>query len=79
MLKKSCQQYKTEKHAIKNKTNTNWKKIGATYFLGCKDHTDNFNPQEVKMTNKALREKSNCVVSRSSKLRFLKQKHNDKK
>ena len=55
------------------------KKIGATYFLGCKDHTDNFNPQKVKMTNKALREKSNCVVSRSSKLRFLKQKHNDKK
>ena len=38
------------------------KKIGATYCLGCKDYTDNFKSQEVKMTNKALREKSNCVV-----------------
>ena len=31
------------------------------------------------MTNKVLREKSNCVVCRSNKLRFLKQKHNSKK
>ena len=28
----------------------------------CKDYTDNFKPQEVKMTNKVLREKSNCDV-----------------
>ena len=40
---------------------------------------DNFKPQEVKMINKVLREKSNCVVCRSSKSRFLKQKHNSKK
>ena len=46
------------------------KKIGTTY----KDYTHNFKPQEVKMTNKVLREKSNCVVCRSSKSRFLKQK-----
>ena len=39
------------------------KKIGTTY----KDYTHNFKPQEVKMTNKVLREKSNCVVCRSSK------------
>ena len=30
------------------------KKIGIMYCLGCKDYTDNFKPQEVKMTNKAL-------------------------
>ena len=55
------------------------KKIGTTYCLGCKDYTRNFKPKEIKMTNKVLREKSNCVVCRSSKSRFLKQKHNNKK
>ena len=55
------------------------KKIGTTYCLGCKDYTNNFKPQETKMTNKVLREKSNCVVCRSSKSNFLKQKHNNKK
>ena len=55
------------------------KELGTTYCLGCKDYTHNFKPQEVKMTNKVLREKSNCVVCRSSKSRFLKQKHNNKK
>ena len=33
-----------------------------------------FRPQEVKMINKVLREKSHCVVCRSNKSRFLKQK-----
>ena len=28
------------------------KKPGTTYCLGCKDYTDNFKPQEVKLTNK---------------------------
>ena len=51
------------------------KKPGTTYCLGCKDFTHNFRPKEVKMTNKVLREKSNCVVCRSSKSRILKQKH----
>ena len=55
------------------------KKIRTTYCLGCKGYTDNFKPQEIKMTNKKLREKSNCVVCPSSKSRFLKQKHNNKK
>ena len=31
------------------------------------------------MRNKVLREKSNCVVCRSNKSRFLKQKHNNNK
>ena len=47
--------------------------------LGWKDYTYNFKPKEVKMTNKVLREKLNCVVCRSSKSRFLKQKYNNKK
>ena len=55
------------------------KEIGTTYCLGCKDYTHNFKPQQVKMINKVLREKSNCVVCWSNKSRFLKQKHNNKK
>ena len=54
------------------------KKVGTTYCLGCKDFTHNFRPQEVKMTIKVLREKSNCVVCWSNKSRFLKQKYNKK-
>ena len=38
------------------------KQIGTRYCFGCKDYTQNFRPQEVKITNKVLREKSNCVV-----------------
>ena len=34
--------------------------------------------QEVRMKSKVLREKSNFVICRSSKSRFLKQKHNNK-
>ena len=52
------------------------KQLETTYYLGCKDYTQNFRPQEVKMTNKVLREKSHCVVCRSNKSRFLKQKVN---
>ena len=55
------------------------KELGTTYCLGCKDFTHNFKPQQVKMPNKVLREESNCVVCRSSKSRFLKQKHNNEK
>ena len=46
------------------------KELGTMYCLGCKDFTHNFRPQEVKATNKVLREKSNCVVCRSNKSRF---------
>ena len=38
------------------------KEIETTYCLGCKDYTHKFKPQEIKMTNKVLRGKSNCVV-----------------
>ena len=85
MFKMDCQKnnannIRYEKNTIKNKTNKNWKKdIRTMYCLGCKDYTDNFKPWEVKTINKAHREKSNCVVCRSSKSRFLKQKHNNEK
>ena len=49
------------------------KQPGKTYCFGFKDYTQNFRPQEVKMTNKVLREKSHCVVYMSNKSRFLKQ------
>ena len=55
------------------------KEIGTTYCLGCKDYTHNFKPQQVKMTNKVLGEKSNSIVCFSRKSRFLKQKHINKK
>ena len=55
------------------------KELGTTYCLGCKDFTHNFRPQEVKMTNKVLREKPNCVVCPSNKSSFLKQKHSNNK
>ena len=31
------------------------KKIETTYCFGCKDYTNNFKPQEIKMKNKVLR------------------------
>ena len=55
------------------------KELGKRYCLGCKYFTNKFRPQEVKMTSKVLREKSNCVVCRNAKSRFLKQKHNKQK
>ena len=50
------------------------KQFGTTYWFECKDFTHNFRSEKVKMTNKILREKSHCVVCRSNKSRFLKQK-----
>ena len=55
------------------------KQSGSTYCLGCKYCTNNFRPEKLKMTNKVLREKLKCVVCRSNKSRFLKQKRNSKK
>ena len=52
------------------------KQLETTYCFVCKDHTKNFSPEKVKMTNKVLKEKSYCVVCRSNKSRFLKQKMN---
>ena len=50
------------------------KQPGTTHCLGSKEFTHNFRPQKVKRTNKVLREKSSCVVYRSNKSWFLKQK-----
>ena len=47
--------------------------------LGRKDFTHNVRPMTNKVINKVLREKSNCVVCRLNKSRFLKQKHNNNK
>ena len=74
MSKKLYQITKNEKHKIKNKTDKMGRQSGTTYCFECKDYTKNFTPQEVKMTNKILREKSHYVVCRSNKSRFLKQK-----
>ena len=52
------------------------KQSETTYCFGCKDYTQNFRQEKVKTTNKVLREKSHCVVCRSNKSRFLKQKIN---
>ena len=52
------------------------KRYGTTYCFGCKDYTHNFRPEKVKITDKVLTEKSHCVVRRSNKSRFLKQKIN---
>ena len=52
------------------------KQSGTTYCFECKDYAKNFRPQEEKMTNNLLREKSPCVFCRSNKSRFLKQKLN---
>ena len=46
------------------------KQSGTTYCFGCKDYTNNFRPQEVKMTNEILREKFHCVACWSNKSRF---------
>ena len=43
------------------------KQSGTTYCFGCKDYTQNFRSQEVKMTNKVLREKSDYIFCRSNK------------
>ena len=80
----NCQKHFTKLQTMKN-TQSEIKPIkigkrpGITYCFGCKDLTHNFRPQEVKITNKLLREKSNCVVCQSNKSRFLKPKHNNKK
>ena len=70
----SCQKCFTKLQTMKNtqskvKPIKSRKELRATYCFGCK---------EVKMTNKVFREKSNCIVCRSNKSRFLKQKHNKK-
>ena len=84
MFKMDCQKRFTKLQKMKS---TQWKikpiktgkQPGTTYCLGWKDFTDNFRPQEVKLRNEVIREKSNCVVCMSNESRFLKQKRNSKK
>ena len=52
------------------------KQSETTYCLGCKDYTQNFRPEKVTMTNNVFRKKSHCLICRSNKLKFLKQKIN---
>ena len=78
MFKIDCQKHFTKLQKMKNtqsaiKPIKIGKRLRTTYCFGCKGFTHNFKPQEVKMTNKVLREKSNCVVCWSNKSRFLKQ------
>ena len=67
MFKICCQKHFTKLQKIKN-TQSEIKPIkirkqpGTTYCFGCKDFTHNFRPQEVKMTNRVLREESHCIV-----------------
>ena len=47
-----------ENARLKIKPIKNRKELGTSYCLGCKDYTHNIKSQEVKMTNKVVREKS---------------------
>ena len=76
-----CQKHFTKLQKMKNtkseiKLIKIGKRPGTTYCFGCKDYTENFRLQEVKITNKVLREKSHCIVCQSNNSRFFKQKHN---
>ena len=74
-----CQKHFAKLQKMKN---TQWTikpiKIGkqsrTTYCLQCQDHTHNFRPQEEKVTNKVLREKSNYFIFWSNKSRFFQAK-----
>ena len=79
-----CQKHFTKLKKMKNTQSTIkpikiGKQSGTTYCFGCKDYTQNFRLEKVKMTNKVLRGNSHSVICRSNKLRFLKQKHDNKK
>ena len=67
MFKIDCQKYFTNLQKIKNtqsemKPSKIGKQPGITYCLECKYFAHNFRPQEIKITNKILREKSNYVL-----------------
>ena len=80
-IKTVCQKHFTKLQKMKNtkskiKPIKIGKRLGTTYHFGYKDYTLNFRQEKVKMTNKVLREKSYCVICRSNKSRFSKQKKN---
>ena len=81
MFKMGCQKHFTKLQKMKNtqskiKLIKIGKQSGTMYCFGCKDYTQNFRTGKVKMTDKVLRRKSHCVVCRSNKSRFVKQKIN---
>ena len=65
--KKTSHIVKHEKFKIRNKTEKLGKQSGTTYCFGCKDYTQNFRPEKMKITIKVCREKSHCVVCQSTK------------
>ena len=63
-----CQKHFVKLQKMKNTQSTIkpikiGKESATTYCLGCKDYTQNFRPEKKKMTNKVLREKSQCCLS----------------
>ena len=70
---------KNEKDTIRNKTNKNWKKTWNNVLFWLQRLYVEFQARksenEKKMSENLLREKSHCVVCRSNKSRFLKQKN----
>ena len=77
MLSKTfCQITKNKKTQSEVKPIKIGKQPETKYCFQYKDYNQNFGPEKKKMTNKVLREKSHCVVCRSNKSRFLKQKRN---
>ena len=67
VFKMGCQKHFTKLQKMKN-TQSEIKSIkigkthGTTYCFECKDYTQNFRPEKVKMTNQVLREKSQCYL-----------------
>ena len=49
------------------------KQPGTTYCFSCKDYTNNFKLEKLKLTNNVVREKSHCIFCRFNKSGFLKQ------
>ena len=80
-IKTICQQHFTKLQKIINKQSKIKpikirKQPGTMYCFGCKDYTQKFRPEKVKMTTKVLREKPHCAFCQSNKSKFLKQKIN---
>ena len=63
IIKTICQKHFTKIQKIKNtqseiKPIKTGKRLGTTHYLACKDYTQNFRPEKVKITNKVIREES---------------------
>ena len=74
-IKTMCQKHftklqKNENTQSKTKPIKVGRQSGTTYCCGCKNCTNNFRPEKVKMINKVRREKSHCVVCWSNNQDF---------